>query len=56
MRVSSGFLRVVINAPNQDQIIEIKLKDKVLKMRIIKFELEENLLEKIINVLKWRTG
>ncbi len=51
MRVSSGFLKVVINAPNQDQIIEAKHKDKVLKMRVIKFELESGIIETLITNL-----
>jgi hypothetical protein len=51
MRVSSGFLRVVINAPNQDQIIEVKHKDKVLKMRVIKFELESGIIETLVTNL-----
>jgi hypothetical protein len=51
MRVSSGFLKVVINAPNQDQIIEVKHKDKVLKMRVIKFELESGIIETLVTNL-----
>jgi hypothetical protein len=51
MRVSSGFLKVVINAPNQDQIIEAKHKDKVLKMRVIKFELESGIIETLVTNL-----
>jgi len=51
MRVSSGFLKVVINAPNQDQIIEAKHKDKVLKIRVIKFELESGIIETLVTNL-----
>jgi hypothetical protein len=51
MRVSSGFLKVVINAPNQDQIIEAKHKDKVLEMRVIKFELESGIIETLVTNL-----
>lgn len=48
MRVSNGFLKVVVNAPKPDQIIEVKHKEKVLKMRVIKFELESGIIETLV--------
>ena len=51
MRVSSGFLRVVVNAPKADQIIEVKHIDKILRMRVIKFELESGITETLVTNL-----
>lgn len=51
MRVSSGFLKVVVNAPKPDQIIEVKHKDKILKMRVIKLELESGIIETLVTNL-----
>ena len=48
MRVSSAFLKVVVNAPNADQIIEIKYKGKIIKMRVLKFELDLGMTEVLI--------
>lgn len=51
MRVSSGFLRVVVNAPKADQIIEVKHIDKILRMRVIKLELESGIIETLVTNL-----
>lgn len=48
MRVSNSFLREVSNAPNGDQTIERKYKNKTLKIRVIKFELESDIVETLI--------
>ncbi|OFI06306.1 transposase DDE domain protein [Clostridium acetireducens DSM 10703] len=48
MRVSNGFLKVVVNAPNQDQIVEVKYKDIILKMRVLKFKLNSGIIETLI--------
>lgn len=51
MRVSSGFLKVVVNAPKPDQIIAVKHKDKVLNMRVIKLKLESGIIETLVTNL-----
>ncbi len=48
MRVSSGFLKVVVNAPDKDQVIEVKYKGALLKMRVLKFELNSGIIETLI--------
>ncbi|MHC1683093.1 MAG: IS4 family transposase [Clostridiaceae bacterium] len=48
MRVSSGFLKVVVNAPDKDQVIEVKFKGDLLKMRVLKFELNSGVIETLI--------
>lgn len=48
MRVSSGFLKVVVNAPDKDQVIEVKYKGDLLKMRVLKFELNSGVIETLI--------
>ncbi|MCY6355866.1 IS4 family transposase [Clostridium sp. ZS2-4] len=48
MRVSSGFLKVVVNAPDKDQVIEVKYKGELLKMRVLKFELNSGVIETLI--------
>ena len=48
MRVSSAFLKVVVNAPNADQIIEIKYNSKMIKMRVLKFQLNSGTTEILI--------
>ena len=35
MRVSNAFLKDVVNAPNADQIMEIKYNGKIIKMRVL---------------------
>lgn len=49
MRVSTAFLKVIINAPKQDQILEIKHKGKLIKMRVVKFDLESGEKEILIS-------
>lgn len=51
MRVSKAFLKVVVNAPAADQIIESKYKNKLLKMRVLKFKLESGDTEILITNL-----
>ncbi|MEQ8154728.1 MAG: IS4 family transposase [Clostridiaceae bacterium] len=48
MRVSTAFLKVVVNAPNSDQVLEVKYKDKILKMRVLKFDLKSGITETLI--------
>ena len=48
MRVSSAFLKDVVNAPNADQIIEAKYKGKIIKMRVLKFQLDSGITEILI--------
>ncbi|MBU3089820.1 transposase [Clostridium gasigenes] len=48
MRVSSGFLKVVVNAPDKDQVIEVKYKGALLKIRVLKFELNSGVIEILI--------
>lgn len=49
MRVSTAFLNVVINAPKEDQIIEVKYKGKSIKMRVLKFDLDSGEKEILIS-------
>ena len=49
MRVSTAFLKVVINAPKEDQIIEVMYKGKNIKMRVIKFDLDSGEKEILIS-------
>jgi IS4 transposase len=48
MRVSSSFLKVVANAPNADQIIEVKHKGKIIRMRVLKFKLSDEITETLL--------
>ncbi|MGL5084230.1 MAG: transposase, partial [Clostridium sp.] len=48
MRVSTAFLKVVVNAPGADQIVESKYKNKLLKMRVLKFKLNSGVTEILI--------
>lgn len=48
MRVGSGFLKAVVNAPKKDQVIEVTHKGKSLKMRVLKFELASGIIETLI--------
>ncbi|KYH34161.1 transposase DDE domain protein [Clostridium tepidiprofundi DSM 19306] len=48
MRVSNRFLKEVVNAPNQDQIVEVKYNGIVLKMRVLKFKLNSGIIETLI--------
>jgi len=48
MRVSSGFLKVVVNAPDKDQVIEVKYNGDSLKIRVLKFELNSGVIETLI--------
>lgn len=48
MRVSSAFLKVVVNVKNADQIIETKYKGKIIKMRVLKFQLDSGVTEILI--------
>lgn len=48
MRVSNAFLKGVVNAPNKDQVIEVKYKNTLLKMRVLKFPLNSGITETLI--------
>lgn len=48
MRVSSAFLKVVVSVKNSDQIVEVKHKGKIIKMRVLKFELDSGITEILI--------
>jgi len=48
MRVSTAFLNVVVNVKNEDQIIETKYKGKIIKMRVIKLQLDSGITEILI--------
>lgn len=48
MRVGGSFLKSVVNAPKEDQVIEINYKGNSLKMRVLKFELNSGLIETLI--------
>ena len=48
MRVSGAFLKEVVNVKNSDQIIETKYKGKIIKMRVVKFELDSGITEILI--------
>lgn len=48
MRVSSGFFKAVVEAPDSDQIVEITHKKINLKMRVIKFELDSGIQEILV--------
>ena len=48
MRVSTGFFKAVVNAPNADQIIDVLYKGHTLKMRVLKFKLDSGIIETLI--------
>lgn len=48
MRVSGAFLKVVVEAKNEDQIIETKHKKELLKIRVLKFQLYSGIIEILI--------
>jgi hypothetical protein len=48
MRISGAFLREVVNVKNADQIVEAKYKSKIIKMRVLKFELDSGITEILI--------
>ncbi|AVP56098.1 transposase IS4 family protein [Clostridium tetani] len=48
MRVSSKFFKAVVNAPNEDQIMDISYKGSSVKMRVLKFELDSGITEILI--------
>jgi hypothetical protein len=48
MRVSSSFLKEVINVTNADQMIETKYQGKIIKMRVLKFQLDSGITEILI--------
>ncbi|MBU3109811.1 transposase [Clostridium gasigenes] len=51
MRVNTAFLKVVVNASAADQIVEAKYKNKLFKMRVLKFKLESGVTEILITNL-----
>lgn len=48
MRVSTAFLKVVVTVKNSDQIVEVKHKGKIIRMRVLKFELDSGMTEILI--------
>lgn len=48
MRVSSAFLKDVVNVKGADQIVEAKYKGKIIKMRVLKFQLDSGMTEILI--------
>ena len=48
MRVSSAFLKDVVNVEGADQIVEVKYKGKIIKMRVLKFQLDSGVTEILI--------
>ena len=48
MRVSSAFLNDVVNVKNADQIVETKSKGEIIKMRVLKFQLDSETTEILI--------
>ena len=48
MRVSNRFLKVVVNSPKEDKVIEVVYKNEKLKMRVLKFELDSGIVEILI--------
>ncbi|MGL4911075.1 MAG: IS4 family transposase [Romboutsia sp.] len=48
MRVSSGFLKVVVNAPDKDQVITITYKGELMKIRVLKLKLNSGQIEILI--------
>jgi len=56
MRVSTAFLKVVVNAPAADQIVQTKYKNKLLKMRVLKFKLKSGVTEILVTNLFDKDG
>lgn len=48
MRVSTEFFKAVVNAPNNNQIIDVLYKRHTLKMRMLKFKLDSGIIETLI--------
>lgn len=48
MRVSKAFIKEVVNVKDADQIIETKYKGKIIKMRVIKFQLDSGITEILV--------
>lgn len=48
MRVSSKFFKAVVNAPDEDQIMNISYKGSSVNMRVLKFELNSGITEILI--------
>jgi hypothetical protein len=51
MRVSSTFLKEIVNTKDQDQVIERKYEKKIIKMRVLKFQLDSGITETLITNL-----
>jgi hypothetical protein len=51
MRVSSQFLKVVNEAKQEDQIVELRIKGKTIKVRVLRFLLESGVEEILITNL-----
>lgn len=48
MRVSGAFLKEVLTVTDSDNIVEVKYKGKIIKMRVLKFELSSGITEILI--------
>lgn len=48
MRVSGTFFKVVVNAPKEDQIVEVKAKGNTIIMRVVKIKLNSGITETLI--------
>lgn len=49
MRVSGAFFKAVVNAKQQDQIIEVEKDSTIIKMRVLKFKLDSGIEETLIS-------
>ncbi|WP_032078992.1 IS4 family transposase [Clostridium drakei] len=48
MRVCAAFLKAVVNVQDEDQIVEVKCKKEIIKIRVLKFELDSGTNEILI--------
>ncbi|UZQ52746.1 transposase [Clostridium kluyveri] len=48
MRVSTAFLKSVVNVQGEDQIVEVKCKKEIIKIRVLKFKLDSGVTEILI--------
>jgi len=48
MRVSRSFIKEVVNVKQSDQIVEAKYNGKVIKIRVIKFDLDSDITEILV--------
>jgi hypothetical protein len=48
MRVSKAFINAVNDAKNEDQIVEMKYKGVIYKIRVLKFQLDSGVIETLV--------